>query len=103
MYVAEHDGVGKVEDYNFYRKVFDEKFNLKFHKWKKDKCNKCEAFTNTPVELRTQEQIEKHDCHIDEKENARDYKEQMKREAEEKSNVLTAAFDLEKVLLCPYG
>ena len=100
MYVEEHNGISKVENYNFYFKVFKEKFNLKFHKNKKDKCNQCEAFENIPVELRTEDQIEKHDNHLDEKANARDYKELKKKEGK-KDNVLTAAFDLEKVLLCP--
>ena len=80
MYVEEHDG--KVENYN-YLKVFNEKFNLKFHKNKKDKCNQCEGFKNTPVELRTEDQIEKHDSHLDERSNARDYKE-LKKERKRK-------------------
>ena len=96
MYVEEHDGIGEVENYNFYFRVFNEKFNLKFHKNKKDKCNQCEEFKNTPVELRTEDQIEKHDSHLDEKSNARDYKELKKKEGE-KDNVITAAFDLEKL------
>ena len=99
MYVEEHDGIGEVENYNFYFRVFNEKFNLKFHKNKKDKCNQCEEFKNTPVELRTEDQIEKHDSHLDEKSNARDYKELKKKEGE-KDNVITAAFDLEKLTHC---
>lgn len=102
MYVEDHDGLDKVENYNFYLRVFTTRFNLKFHKNKKDKCNSCESFKNTPEDIRTEEQIDKNDKHLDEKENARLYKARMKEEGK-KSNVIAAAFDLEKVLLCPHG
>ena len=94
MYVAEHDGKSEVENYAFYSKVFNEKFNIKFQKNKKDTCNKCEGFKNTPVEIRTEEQIDSHDQHYDEKENAREYKELKKKEGK-KDNVVTGAFDLQ--------
>ena len=102
MYVAEHTGDAKVENYDFYNRVFRERFNLKFHKNKKDTCDKCQNYDNTPEEQRTEEQIAEHDLHLDEKENARQVKE-CKKEEGQKKEVMTAAFDLEKVLLSPYG
>ena len=102
IYVEEHDGKGRVVDYKFYHRVFLERFNLKFQKNKKDNCDKCEAFNNTPVDQRTADAIEEHDQHIDEKELARDFKSKMKVEGE-KEGVVSAAFDLEKVLLVPHG
>ena len=102
MYVAERQGDEKAENYAFYFSVFSKRFNLKFQKNKKDKCNQCESFQNTPEDIRTEDQKEKQDLHLDEKENAREFK-QKKKEEGKKNNVITAAFDLEKVLLCPYG
>ena len=102
MYVKEHTGKGTVENYDFYYRVFNERFYLKFHKNKKDNCDKCEDFKNIPEAQRTDEQIAEHDLHLDEKENARQYKE-CKKEEGGKEEVITVAFDLEKVLLSPYG
>ena len=45
----------EVENYNFYARVFREKFNLKFQKPKKDTCDKCETFSNTPITGRRNE------------------------------------------------
>ena len=102
MYVEDHDGKGKVKDYKFYHRIFTERFNLKFQKNKKDQCDKCEVFKNMPDEKKTPEIIEEHDMHIDEKDLARDGKSQMKTMGEEE-DVVSAAFDLEKVLLVPHG
>ena len=102
MYVEDGKDQERVETYDFYVRVFTEKFNLKFQKPKKDQCDKCEGFKNTPEELKTPEMVEDHDKHIDEKENAREFKATMKKEGTN-DNVLTSAFDLEKVLLCPHG
>ena len=58
----------KKENYDFYLRVFNEKFNVKFHKPKKDRCDKCEAYENTAS--KTPQLIEEHTLHIEEKENA---------------------------------
>ena len=102
MYIEWCDEIhhDKKENYDFYLRVFKEKFDLKFHKPKKDKCDHCEAYEN--IASKTPEMIEEHTLHIEEKENARTYKNEMKDEGGVDS-VLTAAFDLEKVLLCPHG
>jgi len=102
MYVEEHDGNGKVEDYKFYHRIFTERFNLKFQKNKKDQCDKCEGFKNTPDDKKTPEMIAEHDMHIDEKASARDLKAEMKLQGKD-DGVVSSAFDLEKVLLAPHG
>ena len=38
----------KAESYDFYRRTFNTKFKLKFHTPKKDQCDACESFKNTP-------------------------------------------------------
>ena len=55
MYVAEHQGDQKPENYAFYLSVFTQWFILKFQKNKKDKCNQCEGFHNTPEDMRTED------------------------------------------------
>jgi len=91
------------ENYSFYKRVFHEHFNLKFQKPKKDLCHKCTAFKNTPTEARTKDACDQHEKHIKQKKLAREFKESMKNEANKSTKVLTAAFDLEKVLLAPHG
>ena len=102
MYVEDHNGVGNVENYKFYHSIFKQRFNLKFQRNKKDQCDKCEGFRNTPVENKTADMIIDHDKHIDEKDSAGDLKAEMKRLGEN-DNVVSSAFDLEKVLLAPHG
>lgn len=97
MYLKDFTGSeGKVKDYIFYYRIFTERFNLKFQRNKKDRCNKCEGFKNMPDEKKTLETIEEHNMHIDEKNLARSVKSQMKTLGEEEG-VVSAAFDLEKV------
>ena len=91
------------ENEQFYRKVFVEKFNLKFHRLKKDACDKCTSFLNTPDERRTDAMCEEFKSHQNEKEAAREFKNKMKEEAKDKSNFAVACFDMEKVLLLPHG
>lgn len=91
------------ENYAFYKRVFNEHFDLKFQKPKKDQCDKCTTYKNTPVEARSDEAIAEQEHHISEKKLAREHKEKMKQEACKSKTTLTAAFDLEKVLLAPHG
>lgn len=46
------------ENEEFYRRVFVENFDLKFHKLKKDACDKCTSFSNTPSDKITDEMYE---------------------------------------------
>ena len=52
---------------------------------------------------KTDEAITKHDKHILDKDITRQIKREKKEEANENKDVTTAAFDLEQVLLSPYG
>lgn len=89
------------ENYHFYKRIFKRKFNLKFQKPKKDQCSKCTQFQNllTP----TNEEKQKNEEHLAAKIITRKLKEQKKQEAEENSNTVAAAFDLQQVLLSPHG
>ena len=84
----------EVENYNFYARVFSEK--------PKKSCDKCKTFSNTPITGRTKEMKDIHLKHIQEKDLTRDQKATLKLNAKDEENVLVAAFDLEKVLLCPH-
>ena len=90
------------ENYAFYKRVFNEHFDLKFHKPKKDECDKCTSFNNTPEDAQSEEVCVEQE-HIKEKELARKKKEDLKEESAQSKTHLTAAFDLEKVLLSPHG
>ena len=63
MYVDDQQGHERVEKYDFYKRVFNEKFNLKFQKNKKDRCDKCETFKNLPEIAKTPEMVDKHNEH----------------------------------------
>ena len=95
--------INNAENYDFYKRVFKERFNLKFQRPKKDNCDACKAFENIPDDLKTEELIEQNKIHLTEKDRAREYKQAKKDESEANQKTLSAAFDLEKVLLCPHG
>ena len=90
----------KIESYDFYRRIFNRSFDLKFGKPKKDQCNTCTTFENGE---KTPKDIKAHEKHIKDKEHTRKLKETMKNDADEVEEVVAAAFDLEQVLLSPYG
>ena len=94
-----------IELYDFYRRVFLEKFDLKFHKPKKDMCDTCGGFKNLQktgdVDGNARDGHELHRASII---YTRNLKEIMKQAAiADPNSVTTAAFDLQKVLLTPYG
>ena len=90
-----------LESYSFYYRVFNERFNLKFQQPKKDKCDTCETFNNLPNP--STEEKESQNRHINDKKYVREIKELCKTKAKENVETLAAAFDLQKVLLCPHG
>ncbi|GFO45998.1 tRNA uridine 5-carboxymethylaminomethyl modification enzyme mnmg [Plakobranchus ocellatus] len=57
-----------------YRRIFDEEFNLAFHKPKKDQCEICTSQGNNP----TDEERESFEEHLSNKLKAREIKEQEK-------------------------
>ena len=88
------------ENYDFYKRIFHRRFNLKFLKPKKDQCNKCETYKNSEKSPQIEEVQQKH---LSDKNFVREHKEDHKTRAVATANCVTAAFDLEQVLLSPYG
>lgn len=93
----------KAEDYKFYNHVFNRYFNLKFQKPKKDRCDKCFAYEHTLDESKTPDLIAQHTTHLNDKNLARSYKNELKLMFQESDDTIVIAFDLEKVLLCPHA
>lgn len=90
-----------LEDYKFYLRVFNERFALKFQQPKKDKCDTCECYKNSSQHTDEMKQSQRN--HLRDKELVRQIKEKSKERASQQENVLAAAFDLQKVMLCPHG
>ena len=85
-----------------FRNIFNEKFNIGFHKPKKDQCEVCIEFQNaTPDKL--PDLNEKHTNHQVNKTVARELKSNYKLIAAEDTTLKCYAFDLQKVLHVPYG
>lgn len=85
-----------------YREVVNANFNLALHRPKKDKCDVCHVFENKSTS--TEEEKAAFDLHQQRKKRARDLKKSDKQEAQgNKNDVVTATFDFQKVLVCPYG
>ncbi|GFN76019.1 hypothetical protein PoB_000252500 [Plakobranchus ocellatus] len=81
-----------------YRRIFDEEFNLAFHKPKKDQCEICTSQRNNP----TGEEKESFEEHLSNKLKAREMNEQEKLAAKTPFKT-SCAFDMEQILLCPLG
>ena len=89
------------ENFEFYKRVFRRRFDLKFQQLKKDECNQCAAY-NALTEKTEAQKLEQSN-HLEDKEITRRIKQKLKEEARSNKNVVTAAFDLEQVLLTPFG
>ena len=86
-------GIETQESYDFHRRTFQTRFNLKMHKPKKDVCDLCTAY----------EQVLVYKLRQAKKKSAREYKAQLKEVGEKEEGSAVAAFDLKKTLLCSYG
>lgn len=93
----------QLESYDFYLRVFKEKFNLKFQSLKKDRCDTCETFRNLDITNKTDEVKKAQANHLKDKDAVREIKEKSKISAQSKTTMIAAAFDLQKVLLTPFG
>ena len=89
--------------YNFYATVFRECFNLKFQMLKKDKCDTCEAYRNQEPETLTDVMKLDQQNHLKEKEAVKKIKKECKEDGQVDKKLVVAAFDLQKVLLTPFG
>ena len=78
----------KAASYGLYHNVFKTQFNPKFHKPKKDQCDKCVGYNNTAKHLLTDEMKSKQQKHIAEKDLARLHKDTVKKEAANDATIL---------------
>lgn len=100
-YILKCKDVVKVPVSKFvYTEVFDE-YNLGFHKPKKDLCDLCTTYTQTPANERSDELIERYENHQKNKKLARENKENDKIRAQN-DEIHVACFDLEQILLTPH-
>ena len=76
-----------------YRTIFREKFKLKFNVPKKDLCDHCEIFKNTPDEQKTDILKAQHEQHLKEKDLTRDHMRSFKELANENKSIHSAGFD----------
>ena len=83
-----------------YRKVFNEEFNIGFHKPKKDLCNTCYTYDNSSEE-RKEELNDSYTEHQRRKEQARLKKEADKQDARNDESTKVCTFDLQAVLQTP--
>ncbi|KAL4702155.1 hypothetical protein ACJJTC_014999 [Scirpophaga incertulas] len=84
-----------------YQDIVNKNFNIAFYYPKKDQCDKCHAFFSNkePTEIQKSEQ----ELHMQRKNLGRTVKAADKSESERNSNIITATFDMQKILTCPYG
>jgi hypothetical protein len=83
-----------------YRDIFNNEFNLAFHKPKRDACAYCIRFNSLPESEKPvlqQDYLE----HVHRKKEARIVKEKYKNIARTCTETVAVTFDLEKVLQCP--
>ena len=86
-----------------YFNVFDSRFNLKFNRPQKDACDTCTSYKNLSQEQKT-DAIEREQAeHLAEKDKARNFKMLMKEKSTSHSDIVSAAFDVQKVILLPHG
>lgn len=83
-----------------YRDIFNTKFNISFHKPKKDQCETCASFEMVD-EKQKAEMLEKYNKHISNKNLARSLKNRDKELCIDDPTLCVACFDLQKVLQTP--
>lgn len=97
LLVAEN---GKTVEKHFYRKIFNENFNLGFHQPKKDQCDVCIEYKNAIDQTKLEDAYQEH---LKNKHAARNLKTRVKELASKDKSLTVAAFDLQKVLSVPFG
>lgn len=91
----------QIKSEKYYRKIFCTRFNIGFHKPKKDLCEMCTVY-NLSSTAQKKKMQDKYDTHIGHKQKAK-----IRRAADKvyasnnKDKVCYVIFDLQKVLLCP--
>lgn len=82
---------------NVYRKIFETEFNIAFHKPKKDRCDTCEEFKQSPPT--SEEEVLREALHKKSKTECKTEKDTDKRISCDSTMILS--FDLENVFLLP--
>ena len=96
LYKAHCDQFNKIPvKEHIYRRLFNTRFNLVFHKPRKDSCLTCDKFKLGSVSE------EQYQTHMNRKESARQEKDNDKKKAKEDASVHVCTFDLEQVLSTP--
>jgi hypothetical protein len=89
---AKDKGLSKVATLRQYRDQFN-MMNISFFVPRKDQCNHCSSYDNTPIENRSETQIAKYNRHINDKQTVRDIKSSEKAKALVDSSFVVATFD----------
>ena len=97
LFVAEN---GKVVEEHFYRKIFNNCFNLGFHQPKKDQCDFCIEYKNARDKLKLEKDYQQH---LKNKHAIRNVKTKVKERASTDRSMIIAAFDPQKVLQVSHG
>lgn len=84
----------------FYRNIFNTRFNLGFHRPKKDLCDLCTVYDLSSAAMRAKLQ-DKYDLHISNKAKAKAARKKDKEKAKQDKTICYGIFDLQKVLICP--
>ena len=90
---------------HLYRKIFVEEFNLSFHPPASDTCEKCDAFKASLIDATNEQKVQieqARSAHHAEAELAYSLKRNDKIESSTSQHVVTASFDLQKVLQCSF-
>ena len=85
-----------------YRLVFDNQYNLGFHKPKKDNCDQCTSFRNL-YNSEKQQQLHSYEVHRSNADAARKCKTDDKKFTQDDSELVVTCFDLQEVLMTPKG
>ena len=85
---------------NIYRQIFNEHFNLAFHRPKKDFCKLCATYSNMSTEEKSAMQ-EEFDKHHSRKDGVRALKTEIKQRCIADARHVAVTFDLEQVLYSP--
>lgn len=90
----------EVATFRQYREIFITEFNIEFNKPKKDQCPKCDIFKNASVTDKSKLEYD-FALHIANKEVVRTLKNMDKSRAKNSDSVVTAVYDLQKILNTP--
>lgn len=85
-----------------YRDIFNYNFNFGFFKPKKDQCNDCTSYSNQSPSDKEKNKLN-FEKHIEMKNEARRIKNIDKAAATVNEHIVTACYDFQKILQCPFG